>query len=542
MIAVYATALSMFLAIALVPLLVRVARPMGLLDRPGPRKIHSNAIPRVGGIAIAVGAIVSVMVWLPFRPEILAYAVGSMVIFLFGLLDDLFDLDFRLKLVGQTLGTVAFIMLADVYLTRMPFMFDGQIPSWLGLPFTVFAIVGVTNAINLSDGMDGLAGGTSLLAACALGYLAFLGGDNQIALLALAVIGATLGFLRYNTFPARVFMGDAGSQFLGFSVAALALLIIERSNTAISPLAPLLLLALPIIDTLKVIVLRLRAGVSPFAPDRRHLHHRLLDVGLSQHQAVVLIYGLQVLLIGLTWILIYERDYILLAVFAGFALLLQLLIGRWQHRHKQGGKLLMALRNVEPIIKYIRENHVLARIGARGVVFGVSLLFLTLAFTVEHINQDVGLLSFAMLVLLALALWPKSPLPQRGISRLASFVCAVMLVYLASSSGLEFDFAPALLMAYLLALVVFIALWMRFGSSPGFQLNTLDVLVIVFVAVVPNLQLIQQTGLGPVMLKSLLLFYACEMIVSQRPKYSQHFQFAVMGTLAILATRSVFAY
>ncbi|MEM7565076.1 MAG: MraY family glycosyltransferase, partial [Pseudomonadota bacterium] len=216
--AVFATALSMFLVITLVPLLTRLAGPLGLLDQPGPRKIHQHAVPRVGGIAITIGVVVSILIWVPLRAEIQAYVLSASIIFLFGLADDRLGLDYRIKLTGQILGACVFIFAADLQITRLPFFFDGEMPGWAGLPLTLLVIVGVTNAVNMSDGMDGLAGGNSLLAACALGYLIYLGGDKQITLLALSVIGATLGFLRYNTYPARIFMGDAGSQFLGFSV------------------------------------------------------------------------------------------------------------------------------------------------------------------------------------------------------------------------------------------------------------------------------------------------------------------------------------
>lgn len=539
MVAVYATALAMFLVITLVPLLARMAEPLGLLDQPGPRKIHNGAVPRVGGIAIATGAIVSVLVWVPLRPEVLAYACGSLVIFVFGVLDDRLTLDYRIKLIGQIIGAVTFVYVGEVHLTRMPFVFDGQIPAWIGVPFTVFVIVGITNAVNMSDGMDGLAGGTSLLAAGALGYLIYLGGDKQITMLALAVVGATLGFLRYNTHPARVFMGDAGSQFLGFSVVALALLLIERCNTAVSPLVPLLLLALPIIDTLQVIVVRLRAGVSPFSPDRRHLHHRLLDAGLSQYQVVLVIYGLQILLIALAWWLLYARDLTLAAVFFAYAAALLLLIGWWQRRHSQGKPLIGAFHSIEPLIGYLRDNGVVLRVGSYGVVLGVSILFPVIALSIGQVSSDVGWLSLLLFLAMLLSLLPKPLIPPMAANRLASFGCAVIVVYLASSGSFVFDELHRLLTVWFLVIAALIAIWLRFGDSREFRLNTLDVLVILIVAVVPNMPVVREAGMGPMVLKALLLFYACELILSEQPRYWKHFRFSVISVLGILVVRGV---
>jgi UDP-GlcNAc:undecaprenyl-phosphate/decaprenyl-phosphate GlcNAc-1-phosphate transferase len=537
MIALYTTALSMFVAIVLVPLLARVARPLGLLDQPGPRKIHSHAVPRVGGIAIVVGAIVSVFVWVPLQSEIVAYAIGSLIIFLFGLLDDRLYLDYRWKLVGQVAGAVVFVAVSDVYISRMPFMFDGEMSPWIGLPLTVVAIVGITNAVNMSDGMDGLAGGTSLLATGALGYLTYLGGDKQVTMLALAVLGATLGFLRYNTHPARVFMGDAGSQFLGFSVATLALMLVEHSNTAVSPLIPLLLLALPIIDTSQVIVTRLRAGRSPFVPDRCHLHHRLLDAGLNQYQAVLVIYGLQIVLVGLAWWLIYAEDWVVAAVFVAFAVALLSIVTTWQSRGQQGRPLFSTLQLMDTAIEYLREHGVAGRVGSQGVTYGVALLFLVLPLLTAEVGREVG---WAVLLLMTSGLlWWLPWAGARAAGRLTAFGLSVTLVYLAQTYGLRYGMPTWSLHASLIGIAGFVGLWLRFGSGREFHLNTLDVLVIFIVAVVPNLPVVRAAGLGPVVIEALMLFYACEMVLDERPKAWELFRSAAMIGLVVLAARGL---
>jgi UDP-GlcNAc:undecaprenyl-phosphate GlcNAc-1-phosphate transferase len=163
---------------------------------------------------------------------------------------------------------------------------DGALlPAWVAVPLTVVAIIGVTNAINLADGLDGLAGGISLLSFCCIGYLAYLEGDISVGLAALAFIGAIFGFLRFNTHPATIFMGDTGSQLLGFAAITLSLALTQR-QTALSPLLPLILLGFPVLDTLTVMITRILRKRSPFSADRNHFHHNLLDLGFRHPESV----------------------------------------------------------------------------------------------------------------------------------------------------------------------------------------------------------------------------------------------------------------
>lgn len=537
MIAVYTTVLALFIAIALVPLLVRWAAALGLIDEPGPRKIHDHAIPRVGGIAIAAGALVSVLIWVPLRPEITGYLIGALFIVLFGVADDRLVLNYRLKFGAQIVGALLFVIISDVHLTRAPFVYGAVIPDWLGLPLTLVVIVGVTNAVNLSDGMDGLAGGTSLFAAAALGYLAYDGGDKQIALVALSLVGATLGFLRYNTFPARVFMGDAGSQFLGFSVAVIAIIVIERANDAVSPFVPVLLLGLPILDTLYVMTRRIRAGVSPFSPDRQHLHHRFLDAGLSQYEALLVVYGLQIMLIGLAWSLRYANDTVLLVVFVSFCAGLLFTLHWWQTRHTEGRALAHRLDIVDRVVRLLKAKSILTRIGHGGVVYGVSILFPVTALWVDRVPADIGWLGLLLVLLFALASFRL--FPRLGIYRVVAFAVSALIVYFIESTDPGHGAGLLWLRSVLLLIALCLALWLRFGDDDDFQLNTLDVLVILIVGVVPNMPLVRDLGVGSMVIGMLLLFYACEMILSEQPAGWWVFRFSLLVTSAVLAARGI---
>lgn len=168
------------MAIILVPLLSRYAVALRMIDLPDARKRHVGAIPRIGGIAIGVGVFIASSLLLPLRPELNAFLASALIVFVFGIADDRFNLHYRLKFSGQIVAALTFILGGDVWLTRMPFLYAGAIPDWIGIPLTTVVLVGVTNAINLADGMDGLAGGTGVLAAAVLGYLAYLGDDRQV--------------------------------------------------------------------------------------------------------------------------------------------------------------------------------------------------------------------------------------------------------------------------------------------------------------------------------------------------------------------------
>ena len=186
-----------------------------------------------------------------------------------------------------------------------------------GRLFTVVAMVGVINAINHSDGLDGLAGGESLLSLGAIAYLAYQADDVSAALIALATMGGVFGFLRFNSHPARVFMGDGGSQFLGFTLAFLVAYLLEVSNPALSPALPALLLGLPVVDILSVLVRRLRGGMNLFKATKNHVHHRLLERGFYHYESVMVIYSVQVTLVLAGVLLPYESD----ALIIGFYLL-----------------------------------------------------------------------------------------------------------------------------------------------------------------------------------------------------------------------------
>src|SRR5215469_15177410 len=304
---------------ALIPLLSRWAAPLGLTDAPGPRKVHSVPVPRVGGLAMAIGMLVPILLTVRLTPAATGLEGGIVVLLLFGLWDDRARLGYRTKFAGQVLAVGLCMLIGGI---RVGSVFLGSaemLPAFAATLLTFGFLVGVTNAVNLADGLDGLAGGLVLLCLCAIALFAATSGNSQVTAIALIEAGAILGFLRFNTHPARVFMGDSGSQVLGFSVGVLSLMVTRSESSPFSAALPLLLLGLPIMDTIAVMVTRIRRGGSPFTTDSNHLHHRLLDLGFTHREAVLLIYVTQVVLVLLAYFLRFQSDLVVLLAFLAVA-------------------------------------------------------------------------------------------------------------------------------------------------------------------------------------------------------------------------------
>ena len=291
-----AFSLAFGVSLFLTPLLIKLAPRLGAVDLPGHRKIHQQAMPCIGGVAIYLAFTAGILASGPPWPQTGALLLGGLVILAVGLVDDLRDLSPYLKLAGQV--AAALIVAACGF--RVDFIthpFDQGVISLgvLAIPVTVFWIVSVTNAVNLIDGLDGLAAGVSSLAAVVLGIVAWREGQPLVGLWSFILAGSAAGFLRYNFHPARIFMGDSGAMFLGYCLAVFALQGLTKSTTAYSLIIPFVILGIPLLDTFFAVVRRLASGTPIFRADRDHLHHRLLAIGLSHRQTVLVIYGISAL-------------------------------------------------------------------------------------------------------------------------------------------------------------------------------------------------------------------------------------------------------
>jgi len=295
--------LSALVAFALTPVVRNVALARGAVDDGSEaRKVHENPTPRVGGVAIAVAFAVPVcglffwdnevsQVYLADVPRLLGLGGGALAMVVLGLVDDLVGLRARTKLAVQIIiASSVFFLGYSIVKIASPFGAP-LVLGWLSFPVTVLWIVGIVNAINLIDGLDGLAAGIALFTVATLFVLGVVHHNIIVSLTSVALAGALIGFLRYNFNPASIFMGDSGSLFLGYVLAVTAISGSSKSSTVVSLLIPLLAMGLPVMDTLLAVIRRFLAGRHPFEADRGHVHHRLLDLGLTQRQAVLVLYA-----------------------------------------------------------------------------------------------------------------------------------------------------------------------------------------------------------------------------------------------------------
>jgi len=278
-------------SILLTPLVKKFAIKIGATDNPNERKVHQKLMPRLGGLAIFISFIIGILILMPESPYMWSIIAGAIIIVITGFLDDMFEISAKWKLLGQ-IAAASVVIIGGVYVEFINLPFEGTLQLGIfGIPLTLLWIVGITNAINLIDGLDGLAAGVSSIILLAITTIAIMDGNMFIIVLASLLLASTVGFLFYNFHPAQIFMGDTGSLFLGFMIAVISLLGF-KSVTLFSLLIPIIILAVPISDTLFAIVRRMINKQPISAPDKAHLHHCLLNLGNSHRRTVLIIYGI----------------------------------------------------------------------------------------------------------------------------------------------------------------------------------------------------------------------------------------------------------
>lgn len=265
---------------------------IGAVDVPlDDRRMHTKPIPRIGGLAIFLSFLLSTMLFCEFSPELASIWVGGGIIVVLGVLDDIYRLQAGLKFVVQTLSAV-FAVMNGCVIDHINIGGEYIMLGTFSYPLTVLWIVGLTNAINFIDGLDGLACGVSLISSISLFFVLILQGGGAYAVITAILAGACLGFLPFNSNPARIFMGDTGALFLGYALAVISVQGVFKLHAVLSFIVPLTVFAFPILDAAFAIVRRLLAGKSPFAADRGHLHHRLVDMGFTQKESVNILYAI----------------------------------------------------------------------------------------------------------------------------------------------------------------------------------------------------------------------------------------------------------
>ena len=533
--------LAVLITIMMTPLLSSLAIHHNLVDLPDARKVHSIPIPRIGGIAMACGAFAPLLLWYHADRFVLAFLAGAAVLVFFGLLDDFHDLPPKVKFAGQILAALIVITAGGVQIRSLGMLLpDAVLPPLFGVPLTLVAIVGATNAINLSDGLDGLAGGICLLIFSARGYLAYLEGNPSIGLIALALFGVLFGFLRFNTHPATIFMGDAGSQFLGYSAATLAIAL-TQSKATLSPVLPLILLGFPILDTLTVMVTRIVQKRSPFSADKNHFHHHLLGLGLQQSESVLIIYILQTLLIGAALLLRYHSDWVLLLCYLLFSAAVLVFFGRARRNGWQLGRFRIFNNRIAARLRLIKREGILVKKTFPVFEVGIPLLLLA---TCGLAGAAPGYVKFAALFFAMVigVTWFWSRRLVSAVLRGVLYLMIPFAVYLSETnpvlqiSGMLYTGFTTLFVVF----VVMILLISKFSRrQSGFKSSPMDFLIIILAVAIPNLpdQRLQEYQVGLVAAKVIMLYFSFEVLMAEQRGKLHRIAMATVISLVVLAIK-----
>ena len=347
---IFAFIVSFAFTFATTPLVRRFAFKIGAIDIPKDnRRMHKKPTPRIGGLAIIFGFTVATLCFAQPSRQLYGTLAGAAIIAVMGVIDDCKNLPAKLKFVIQIIAALVVVFAGDIKIdvfTNPNFLSDNPywvLPEWLSVTLTVIWIVFITNAVNFIDGLDGLAAGVSAIMSISLVIISIRVGEYSIAILGIALMGSCFGFLPFNFNPAKIFMGDTGSTFLGFMLATLSIQGVFKSYAVISFAVPLLILGLPLFDALFAMIRRILRGQSPMTADRGHLHHRLVDMGFSQKQTVFILYAISGVL-GITAVLLAESG-VLRALLLVICVLILLLIGSmlgknsYVHQHQDNRNL-----------------------------------------------------------------------------------------------------------------------------------------------------------------------------------------------------------
>ena len=510
--------LAMLLTLLLIPPLMRFASTIGAVDTPNERKVHARVTPRIGGIAIVLGALVPMSIWLPFDRQYLALLLSALVILAFGVWDDRKDISYRYKFLGQTIASLIVIFLGDISITYAPLM-DGQaLAPWVSVLLTLFCLLAVTNALNLADGLDGLAGGTTLLSFGLIAVLALNVEAADLLILTMAVIGGVLGFLRFNSHPASVFMGDTGSQFLGFILGVELILLTQNADIALSKASPVLILGLPLLDTLCVMGRRISKGRSPFAPDKQHIHHRLLALGFSHYETVVIIYLIQAVFIISAFFTAYSSDWLPIGLF----LLYMLIIHRLFSYAESRGLQFSAPGFVRQLVsrQWIRvhtlvHNWPLDKYLPHYLFLLSVFLMVHLCLGINEMSADISLLAAMLALMFLLVALRKTA--NEWLDRLTTYTFSALLCYLAyvNDPGPMYWYLTEWVLVVLGGVWVFVAIMMQ--KYERFETTPLDILLVLLALLIPYFagSAIELDHLPLQVVKYLVLLYLFEYAITR---------------------------
>lgn len=517
--------IAFLLSTILIPVGIRLGRRWGIVDKPDARKIHTGLIPRTGGLAIALGTLVALLGTLTFSRQLAGYLGGGAIILAFGFWDDTRNLNYKTKFLGQGLAILVFTLLSGLEICYLGELCPGLTINLGPASILVTAVfmLAVINIINLSDGLDGLAGGLSLLILLACALLGYVQETFLPIAIALAVSGALVGFMRFNMHPAQVFMGDTGSQFLGYSIGA-CLIMLTQSSSIYSPILPLFLLGTPVLDTAMVIYERVRSGASPFKPDKNHLHHKLLRAGLTQEQAVISIYFFHFTLILLGFSMRFVKDYLILAAYA--LMLGSIILFRYAVRGKTitAQNLYATVRNISNLLfswngKVIDVRYCISWIFWKSFFIFFFFFFFINILYIKHPPVYVFSISLVISLFLIIFLYIRN---ESVLINSFYYLILLLILYVSVYGEIEINRSIIFLHSQeIISIAFFVLTFFYFGclilTPEKIPLNALDYILLAFICflvVIPDIQSEYQ-NMRKIVMKSVLLGLALNLIYSR---------------------------
>ena len=535
--------ISLFITISLMPLAMRVAVRSKALDMPDERKVHTEPVPRIGGIVMAVGVFVSMLLWRTDDVFLKAFAAGAAIIVVFGIFDDLKGLNYKVKFLAQVAAALTVIFYGEVRIIRLGTLLpeNALLPLWVAIPLTLVVVVGVTNAVNLADGLDGLAGGICLISFCCIGWLAYQGDNVVVTFISISLIGVIFGFLRFNTYPARLFMGDTGSQLLGFSLVTCSIALTQSASSALSPVLPLIICGFPILDTVTVMSERIAAGRSPFVADKNHFHHRLIRLGFFHTEAVFVIYVIQSILVLAAFFFRFYSDWALLI---GYGIFSNLIITSFFLGDRTGYKFKrypIVDRVIKGRLKFFRDKGILIKLFFRIVEIGVPILFIATAFLPKEIPPYLAIISAVLICCILVTMFVGKKLMKLVVTA-TLYLTIPLMVYLSSVGTRSFGGAAAIYNFALVFLVVCVVLTLKFTRRrKGFKVTPMDFLILFVAVVAPYIAgtYKEYKEFGIMAVKTIMFYFSYEVLIGELRGDTDKLAFLTICALLVNCARGL---
>lgn len=536
------------LTAVLMPFFMKLGLRWGMVDMPGGRRIHDDPTPRTGGIAMGLGLLGSLVLAPALGPLTKGILPGLVVLFAVGIVDDRYGLDYRIKFGAQLVAVSTALWGTDLELRSLGLIAPGyELPlGILGGPTTALFLLAVINSVNLADGLDSLAGGLCLLSFCATAVLPTKAPDPALISLASCAAGTVIGFLRYNTHPAMVFMGDTGSQILGFMLG-ITLLTYHQSASQPQIGIVLFIAGIPILDMLTVIIQRIREGQCPFRADRNHLHHILLQKGLRPHQAVVAIYFGQLVLIGVGLSLLTLPSYVSFWIYSGTTFLFVFFMTAFKKLPLEG---LLKFFN-RTIFGPLREKFgggiriIVARTALGGIFLSFGTFLILAPVWVRPIPREIGAVALVFF-LVCLVLWMSGAQALQPFLKVPLYFCSLYSIVAMEIASEQLFCSHQEVWVYHLIfafMAVCYCIYLLSGAQRS-RLSAIEYLlaaIVMLILLAPN-RFIVAYNVTTISSKAFLIFLCVEVLWQSVRRKRGLFPLMALGTLGFTAIMSFFPW